>query len=72
MGKNPPDAVRIRLHSNKAKLIGRVEFKDDRDGAFQLQRQFKLTTIGRPLIKPPPPFPCSTTGISRAWQFSTT
>ena len=53
----PPDAVRIHLHSNKAKLIGRVEFKDDRESAFQLQRQFRLTTIGRPVIKPPPAIP---------------
>ena len=51
----PPDAARIDLHSNKAKLIGRVELKDDRDGA--LPRQFKLTTIGRPVIKPPPAIP---------------
>ena len=49
--------MRIHLHSNKAKLIGRVEFKDDRESAFQLQRQFRLTTIGRPVIKPPPAIP---------------
>jgi hypothetical protein len=53
----PPDAARIDLRSNKAKLLGRVELKDDRDGAFRLQRQFKIAAIGRPVIKPPPAIP---------------
>jgi hypothetical protein len=53
----PPDAARIELHSNKAKLLGRVELKDDRDGAIKLQHQFKLASLGRPTIKPPPQIP---------------
>jgi hypothetical protein len=53
----PPEATRIELHSNKAKLIGRIELKDDPDGAFLLQRQFKLTAIGTPVIRPAPRIP---------------
>jgi hypothetical protein len=53
----PPDAARIELHSNKAKLLGRVELRDDRDGALKLQRQFKLASIGTPAIKSPPQIP---------------
>ena len=53
----PPDAVRIDLHSCKAKLLARVELKDDRDGAVALQRRFKLTAFGQPIIEPPPRVP---------------
>lgn len=53
----PPDAVRIELNSRKAKLLGRVELKDDRDGAVVLQRQFKLTALGSPEIQPPVQIP---------------
>ena len=50
----PPDATRIELHSNKAKLLGRIELKNDPDGAIALQKQFKLASIGWPAIRPPP------------------
>jgi hypothetical protein len=56
-GDIPPDASPIVLHSKKAKMLGRVELKDDPDGAVRLQRQFKATALGRPLIAPPPVIP---------------
>ncbi|MGE4190141.1 MAG: DUF1214 domain-containing protein [Thermoanaerobaculia bacterium] len=51
----PADAVRIELHSHKAKLLGRVELKTDPAGAMALQRQFKLTPLGKPVIRPAAP-----------------
>jgi len=53
----PPGAGRIELHSSKAKLLARVELKDDRDGAVRLQKAFKVTVAGKPAIKPPPAIP---------------
>jgi hypothetical protein len=47
----------IELHSSKAKMPGRVEIRDDPDGAVRLQRQFKPTALGTPLITPPPALP---------------
>src|ERR1700752_1552514 len=35
--KIPADAARIKLHSEKAKLLGRVEIKGDNEGALKLQ-----------------------------------
>lgn len=55
--KIPDDAVRIELNSRKAKLLGRVELKDDSDGAVTLQKQFKLTPLGKPSIRPAVPLP---------------
>src|SRR6478735_6224859 len=40
--KTPDDAGRVVLHSNKAKMLGRVELKDDSDGAVKLQKAFRL------------------------------
>lgn len=51
----PADAVRIELHSRKAKLLGRVELKTDPDGAMALQKQFKITPLGEPVIQPAAP-----------------
>jgi hypothetical protein len=51
----PADAVRIELHSRKAKLLGRVELKTDPAGAMALQKQFKLTPLGNPVIQPAAP-----------------
>jgi len=51
----PADAVRIELHSRKAKLLGRVELKTDPAGAMALQKQFKLTPLGKPVIQPVAP-----------------
>ena len=48
----PADAVRIELHSRKAKMLARVELKNDRDGAVALQKQFKLKSLGKPVIAP--------------------
>lgn len=51
----PDNAVRIELHSRKAKLLGRVELKDDPAGAVALQKQFTLTPLGKPVIQPAVP-----------------
>ncbi|WP_420992401.1 DUF1214 domain-containing protein [Cupriavidus sp. 30B13] len=53
----PAGAVRIELHSRKAKLLGRVELKDDPQGAVALQRQFRLTALGKPAIRRAVPIP---------------
>ena len=50
----PSDAARIELHSGKAKLLGRVEIKGDKERALKLQQAFKATVSGTPTIKPPP------------------
>jgi hypothetical protein len=55
--KFPSDAARIELHSSKAKLLGRVEIKGDKDEALKLQQGFKATVLGTPKIKPPPTIP---------------
>jgi hypothetical protein len=55
--KIPSDAARIELHSSKAKLLGRVEIKGDKDEALKLQQGFKATVLGTPKIKPPPAIP---------------
>lgn len=47
----PADSVRIELHSNKAKMLGRVELKGDNAGAVALQTQFKLSSLGQPKIQ---------------------
>ncbi len=49
----PGDAVVIELHSNKAKLLARVELRDDWDGAVELQRRFALDSAGPTSIAPP-------------------
>ena len=48
---------RIELHSSKAKMLGRIELKDDPDSAVKLQHAFKITTMGKPKIEPPPAMP---------------
>src|SRR5882672_5872115 len=53
----PEGMGRIELHSGKAKMLGRVELKDDPDGAVRLQKQFKVTVAGKPAVKAPPPIP---------------
>ncbi len=50
----PADAARIELHSSKAKLLGRVEIKDDKDAALKLQQAFKASVLGSPKVKAPP------------------
>jgi hypothetical protein len=39
----PDGAGRIELHSKKAKMLGRVELRDDPEGAVTLQRAFTVT-----------------------------
>ena len=51
----PADAVRIELHSRKAKMLARVELKNDHEGAIALQKQFKLKSLGEPEIAPVAP-----------------
>ncbi|WP_082862597.1 DUF1214 domain-containing protein [Caballeronia hypogeia] len=53
----PSDAARIELHSSKAKLLARVEIKDDRDAALALQKQFKLAPLGDVSVSPSPSVP---------------
>ena len=56
-GSLPADASRITLHSGKAKMLARVELKDDPAEAVRLQRAFKLAPLGTPLVAPPPAIP---------------
>ena len=53
----PEGVGMIILHGKKAKLLGRVELRDDPEGAMALQKQFKLRSMGTPEITPPPPIP---------------
>jgi hypothetical protein len=53
----PPDAGRVELHSRKAKMLARVELKDDSRRAVELQKQFALASLGTPTIAPPPAIP---------------
>lgn len=53
----PSGASRVELHSSKAKMLGRVEIKGDPEGAVKLQRAFKATALGKPVIVPPPSMP---------------
>jgi len=53
----PQGMGRIELHSSKAKMLARVELKGDPDGAVKLQKQFKLSSLSKPTIDPPPPIP---------------
>jgi len=53
--KVPADAVRIELHSRKAKMLARVELKTDRAGAVAMQKQFKLKPLGKPVVAPTAP-----------------
>jgi hypothetical protein len=48
----PAGVPRIELHSRKAKMLARVELRDDVEGAVRLQRQFKLSTLGEPKSEP--------------------
>ena len=38
-------------------MLARVEIKGDPDGAIALQKQFKLSSLGRPKVTPPPTVP---------------
>lgn len=51
----PDGATRIELHSAKAKLLARIELKDDHDGAVKLQQAFKASATAAPAIAVPPP-----------------
>jgi hypothetical protein len=53
----PDGAGRIELHSSKAKLLARIELKDDPAGALRLQKRFRLTALGMPEIARPPAVP---------------
>lgn len=50
----PKDVTPIYLHSNKAKMLARVELKGDPEGALTLQHAFKVSVIGKPHIAKPP------------------
>ena len=49
--KVPDDVLPIELHSNKAKMLARVELKSDPDGAVSLQKKFTLKAVGTPKIE---------------------
>jgi hypothetical protein len=51
------NAGRIVLHSHKAKMLSRVELKDDPEGAVKLQQAFTLRSLGTPEIDAPPEIP---------------
>ncbi len=51
------DVTRIELHSYKAKMLGRVELKGEPERAVALQKAFKATPLGDPVITPPPFLP---------------
>jgi hypothetical protein len=53
----PADTSPITLHSNKAKMLARVELKGDPNGAVKLQRQFKVTPLGISVIPQSPAIP---------------
>jgi len=53
----PAGAGRIELHSKKAKMLGRVELRDDPAGAVTLQRAFTVTASGTPSIDKPVAIP---------------
>src|SRR5688500_3828819 len=55
--KVPANAARIVLRSSKAKLVARLEIRQDRDGSVRLQRQFELASQGNPSIMPALPLP---------------
>jgi hypothetical protein len=47
----PAGAGRIELHSSKAKMLARVELKGDPEGAVRLQKAFKVSVTGQPVIE---------------------
>lgn len=53
----PPEAVRVELHSTRAKMLARVELQNDKPGAVKLQKEFTLTPLGKPRLEPAPPVP---------------
>ncbi len=55
--KLPSDITPVVMHSYKAKMLARVELQTDWDEAEHLQKQFKMYTIGTPVIKPPVQIP---------------
>lgn len=48
----PPDAARIELHGKKAKLLARVELKNDSAGAVALQKRFRIDVKTKPVVAP--------------------
>lgn len=53
----PDDAVRIELRSGKAKLLVRIELRDDPEGAVELQHRIVLRSLGEPVVADPVPVP---------------
>lgn len=48
-------SFRILVHNRKAKMLARVELKDDGNGAVALQRRFTLKPMGAPTVQPTAP-----------------
>ena len=53
----PAGVVPVVLPSRKAKMLARVELQTDVEGAVALQRQFTMTTLGKPDIASPTDLP---------------
>jgi hypothetical protein len=56
----PADAVKIIVPVKKVKMLARVELQNTLDKAIALQKQFKATVIGKPVIEPTIQFPMFT------------
>jgi len=56
----PPDALKVIVPNKKIKMLARVELQNSVDEAVKLQKQFKTTVIGNPVIEPVPELPSFT------------
>jgi hypothetical protein len=66
----PEEAFRIDLPSPKAKLLARVQIRDELDDAVTLQHRFMLRSAGTPEIEPPIEIPLFTNAEPPgAWMF---
>lgn len=48
----PEGALRLDIPSKKAKMLARVELKKDKTAAIALQKAFKVSPLGNPIIAP--------------------
>jgi hypothetical protein len=56
----PTDAVKIIMSVKKIKMLARVELQKTLGKAVELQKEFKVTVIGKPKIEPTVQFPAFT------------
>jgi hypothetical protein len=55
--KIPTDAVKVIMPVKKIKMLARVELQNTWNKALELQKEFKATVIGTPVIEPAIQFP---------------